>query len=367
MRILIIIDGLPGGGAEKVVLTLCQGMHNAGIDVTLISLRDVCHYTIPENLNYKVVADRSRAPWRKLTELSRRGKQLDKAVLEIENERGHFDLILSNLHKTDRIVKKSQLYSSDRLWFCIHGILSTTYLGHRKGVNRWNKRRKMASVYLNKNIVAVSEAVGVDLVKNILATPQNVQVINNPFNIQEIEELANNPCDMAGQEYLLHVGRFHIQKRHDRLLEAYAKTGLQVPLVLIGTGNDNYINKIKKLASTLGIADRVIFAGFKANPFPYIKHAKQLILSSDSEGFGNVLVESLICGTPVVSTACPGGPIEILENTGMNRGLAEVNVNSLSQKIIEVYNNPPHIDKELLKIYEISYICDKYKALVTSS
>src|SRR5471030_3256638 len=366
MRILIIIDGLPGGGAEKVVLTLCQGMQNSGIDVTLISLRDVCHYTLPEKINYKVVADNSRTPWRKLTELSRRGKQLDKAVLEIENERGRFDLILSNLHKTDRIVMNSRIYSSDRLWFCIHGILSKTYLGHRKGFDRWNKRRKMARVYEQKNVVAVSEAVGVDLKNNILANLRNIQVINNPFNITEIETMADEPCEMAGQEYLLHVGRFHVQKRHDRLLEAYAKSRLQVPLVLIGTGSESYINKIKALATTLNIADRVIFAGFKANPFPYIKHAKQLILSSDSEGFGNVLVESLICGTPIVSTACPGGPVEIMENTGMNLGLAEVDVDSLSEKIVEVYNTPPIINKDLLKIYEISYICDKYKALVKS-
>jgi glycosyltransferase involved in cell wall biosynthesis len=363
MRILIIIDGLPGGGAEKVVLTLCQGMQKSGVDVTLISLRDVCHYPIPEKLNYKVVVDHSRTPWRKLTELSRRGKQLDKAVLEIENERGRFDMILSNLHKTDRIVMKSSLYSSDRLWFCIHGILSTTYLGHRKGLNRWNKRRKMASVYEKKNVVAVSEAVGVDLQENILANPRNVQVINNPFNIAEIKAMAEQPCDMAGQEYLLHVGRFHVQKRHDRLLEAYAKTKLQVPLVLIGTGSDIYVNKIKNLAEKLNIADRVIFAGFKENPFPYIKHARQLILSSDSEGFGNVLVEALICGTPVVSTACPGGPVEILKNTGMHRGLADVDTQSLGQKIVEIYNNPPDIDQSLLEIYGIDYICNRYKDL----
>lgn len=363
MRILMIIDGLPGGGAEKVVLTLCQGMQKSGVDVSLISLRDICHYTIPENIHYNVVADTSRSPWRKLTELSRRGKQLDKAVLQIEEQRGRFDLILSNLHKTDRIVKKSHLYSSDRVWFCIHGFLSLSYLGHRKGWDRWNKRRKLASVYHKKNVVAVSDAVALDLKENVLAVPKDLRIINNPFDIAEIEALANHPCDMAGQDYLLHVGRFHINKRHDRLLEAYAKSRLQVPLVLIGTGSDNYVNEIKKLATTLGIADRVIFAGFKANPFPYIKHAKQLILSSDSEGFGNVLIESLICGTPIVSTACPGGPAEIMEKTGMIQGLAEVNVASLSQKIIDVYNNPPIIDKSTLKIYEITYICEKYKNL----
>lgn len=364
MRILIIIDGLPGGGAEKVVLTLGQGMQASGTEVTLVSLRDVCHYTIPENLTYKVITDNSRSPWRKLTELSRRAKQLDNAVFDLEKQHGKFDLILSNLHKTDRIVMKSHLYSSDRLWFCIHGILSTSYLGHRKGLDRWFKRRKMASVYQNKNVVAVSDAVGEDLKQNILSTPKKLQVINNPFNIEEIEALASEPCDMEGQEYLVHVGRFHQQKRHDRLLEAYSLTHLQTPLMLIGTGTDEYVNKIKKLASSLNIADRVIFAGFKANPYPYIKHAQQLILSSDSEGFGNVLVESLICGTPVVSTACPGGPVEILRNMEMNQGLAEVNAQSLSQKILEVYTRPPQINKDLLKIYGINYICDKYNSLI---
>ena len=364
MRVLIIIDGLPGGGAEKVVLTLCKGLQSADTDVTLISLRDVCQYPIPENVTYKVVADNSRSPWRKLTELSRRAKQLDQAINECEQEKGKFDLILSNLHKTDRIVMKSHIYSSDRLWFCIHGILSTTYLGHRKGFDRWNKRRKMAAVYNNKNVVTVSEAVGFDLKNNIQATIRKLEVINNPFNIEEIEALADEPCEIAGQDYLVHVGRFHAHKRHDRLLKAYSRIPLQTPLMLIGTGDDEYINKIKNIASSLNVADRIIFAGFKANPYPYIKHAQQLILSSDSEGFGNVLVESLICGTPVVSTACPGGPVEILKKTGMERGLAEVNAESLSQKILEVYNNPPEIHKEKLDVYGIEYICGKYKSLV---
>ncbi len=69
MRILMIIDGLPGGGAEKVVLTLCQGMQEMGNDVSLISLRDVCNYPIPAGVHYQVVADHSRTP-SKLTELS---------------------------------------------------------------------------------------------------------------------------------------------------------------------------------------------------------------------------------------------------------------------------------------------------------
>ena len=86
MRILFVIDGLPGGGAEKVVLTLAAQFLRDGDRVSLISLRDVCEYPLPEGLDYQVVADRCRKPWRKLTELSRRARQLDAAVVRAEQQ-----------------------------------------------------------------------------------------------------------------------------------------------------------------------------------------------------------------------------------------------------------------------------------------
>lgn len=79
--------------------------------MSLISLRDVCEYPLPEGLDYQVVADRCRKPWRKLTELSRRARQLDAAVVRAEQQ-GQFDLVLSNLHKTDRIVARSRRCAS---------------------------------------------------------------------------------------------------------------------------------------------------------------------------------------------------------------------------------------------------------------
>jgi hypothetical protein len=84
MRILFIIDGLPGGGAEKVVLTLAETFLRQGDEVSLFSLRDVCEYPLPDGLDYRVIADKCRKPWRKLTEISRRARQLDDAVVDAE-------------------------------------------------------------------------------------------------------------------------------------------------------------------------------------------------------------------------------------------------------------------------------------------
>lgn len=67
MRILMIIDGLPGGGAEKTVLTLSSGLTELGHQVTLFSLRKVCDYAIPEGIDFQVVQDTCKKPWRKLT------------------------------------------------------------------------------------------------------------------------------------------------------------------------------------------------------------------------------------------------------------------------------------------------------------
>ncbi|MCQ4105755.1 glycosyltransferase [Erwinia persicina] len=363
MRILMIIDGLPGGGAEKVVLTLCEGMTKMGHQVSLFSLRNVCKYALPEGIDYQVVESTSRSPWRKLTELSRRASVLDEAIKTREKQHGSYDLVFSHLHKTDRIVARCKTLAVEKLWFCIHGMLSTTYLGHRTGINRWLKKRKMGQIYHGRNVVCVSSAVAEDLIQNLSVSPRLQKVINNPFDFSDILTQAAEPYLAESEPYLIHVGRFHPNKRHDRLLKAYAKSGIQAKLVLAGTGDKQLINDIKLLADKLNITDRVIFAGFQSNPFPLIKNAKMLVLSSDSEGFGNVLVEALICGTPVVSTRCPGGPAEILERVGMEHALAKLSSKSLAEKMALVWQTPPEIDQHRLMHYELQHICQQYLSL----
>lgn len=81
------------------------------------------------------------------------------------------------------------------------------------------------------------------------------------------------PCPLAGEDFLVHVGRFHETKRHDRLLEAYAQSGIQAPLILLGQGSPAMKEKLYRLSEQLGVSDRVRFEGFQRNPYPgYIMH-----------------------------------------------------------------------------------------------
>lgn len=362
MRILMIIDGLPGGGAEKVLLTLAQGLLTQGHQVSLFTLRDVCDYQLPSGVDYKVSIDNTRTPWRKMTELSRRAKALDTLINASQQQNGDFDLVVSHLHKTDRIVARCHSLQRDRVWFCLHSMFSPGYLGHRHGFSRWLKRQKIQRLYQQRNLIAVSQAVLQDMKHAFRVTPAQAQVIYNPFDIATIRQMALAPCDMAGREYVIHVGRLHAAKRQDRLLQAYALSGIQVPLLILGKGNPAELNRLQAIARSLNIAERVIFRAFDANPYPYIHHAKLLILSSDSEGFGNVLVEALLCHTPVVSTRCPGGPAEILTGE-LAVGLAELTVESLAEKMRQVYQHPPVIDTQRLAQYDIATVCSQYIAL----
>lgn len=361
-RILMVIDGLPGGGAEKVVLTLAEGFISQGHRVSLFSLRKVCEYPIPAGVDYQTVIDKSSRPWRKLTETHRRAHLLDEAVLQSEALHGKFDLVLSNLHKTDRIVRHARTLDASKTWYCLHGVFSASYLARKSGFSLWLKRLKIRDTYHGKQLIGVSQYVIDDVIQNIGVKPAKAQVIFNPFDFDLISRLAAEPCPLAGSNFVLHVGRFHETKRHDRLLSAYAQSGITAPLVLLGQGSEKITERLRQQATDLGIAERVRFEGFHKNPYPWIRHARLLVVSSDSEGFGNVLVEALSCGTSVVSTRCPGAPSSIMRGD-LARGLADLNVESLAQKMHEIYVNPPELQHLDLSIYSLNVICKQYLQL----
>jgi N-acetylgalactosamine-N,N'-diacetylbacillosaminyl-diphospho-undecaprenol 4-alpha-N-acetylgalactosaminyltransferase len=98
------------------------------------------------------------------------------------------------------------------------------------------------------------------------------------------------------------------------LIDAYHNSGIsdEFELVILGDGMER--ERLERLASGLGLSGRIDLAGAVENPFVYMRNAEFLVMSSRYEGFGNVLVESLACGTPVISFDCVSGPAEIIEH-----------------------------------------------------
>lgn len=363
LTILFIIDGLAGGGAEKVVLTLAGAMAARGHHVTVASLRRECAYAIPDGVQLLLVEDTYRGPLRRQTEIGRRAKQLDEALKQHFAGR-HIDLAISSLPKTDRIVATStQLQDA---WMCLHGTVVQSQLGLRHGLQRWFKQRQLTTTYQGRKLLLVSPGLQQDLALLQAVAPQRIAVIPNPFDFAEIARQAAAPCPLDNQPFLLHVGRFHPVKRHDRLLQAFGRSHYTGKLVLLGKGSEQETAAIRREITRLDLEQRVLLAGFLDNPYPYLRAAEALVLSSDAEGFGNVLVEALACGTPVISTDCPFGPADILSGS-LATGLAACDVDSLAAAIDRVVASPPLLSAGALARFAIDHVVDQYLALATTN
>ena len=162
--------------------------------------------------------------------------------------------------------------------------------------------------------VSVSKKVQSQLL-SITELPEKKYVVNNPFDLDYILSSSKDVVDdfefIEGNVYLVAVGRINSIKRYDLIIKALNLLNNN-KLCLIVIGGEENVN-VSDLLSLAVNKNNIYFLGEKKNPYKYIKNSDMLILSSDSESFGNVLVESMICGTPVISTRC-GGPEEIIKN-----------------------------------------------------
>jgi glycosyltransferase involved in cell wall biosynthesis len=149
-------------------------------------------------------------------------------------------------------------------------------------------------------------------------TSEDIDAIYNPVSISEIQRLSqegvDHPAFKSNSEVIVSAGRFTEQKDMPTLIRAFERLNQErdVQLVLLGKGEEE--PQLRQLIQNFEIENKVYLPGFVDNPFSYMNAADVFALSSKSEGFGNVLVEAMACGTPVVATNCPGGPSEILDD-----------------------------------------------------
>ena len=149
------------------------------------------------------------------------------------------------------------------------------------------------------------------------ASKTRTKVIHNPVAMDWVQAQLAAPSDLIlalPRPYILSVGRLVPQKGYPDLIAAYALIAHKIreDLVILGVGPLEA--QLRAQIAAAGLQDRIHLPGYAANPFPHYARARLFVLASHFEGFGNVLIEALACGTPIVATNCPGGPRDILQH-----------------------------------------------------
>jgi glycosyltransferase involved in cell wall biosynthesis len=189
-------------------------------------------------------------------------------------------------------------------------------------------------------VIALSQGVAQDLLSLVPAVRDHIDVIYNAGvdsrvyeGMHQSELLEELPKDGP---LIVACGRLTAQKGFPYLIEALARVRQFVPahLWIIGVGELHQC--LEEKIRCLGLTNCVRLLGFQQNPYQYMAAANVFVLSSIFEGFGNVIVEAMACGTPVVATDCPYGPAEII-NDGINGLLVPpADVDALSRALLRV-------------------------------
>lgn len=359
-RVAFFMPTLGGGGAERVTIALARGMADRGYQVSLVvavAAGSLAH-EVPENVALvdlqagRVVA----AIWPLARWL--RAHRPDALVAT----QGHANIAAFIARRLAGV--KGRLLVRE---------VSTPSMNlrHLRGARGWGWRWLLRYVYRRADVVvAVSQGVGDDLQAYLGCPLPNLRVIYNPVLTPAVYEKARESLDHpwfqegVGVPVVLAVGRLTKAKNYPLLLRAFAqlRERCAARLLILGEGEER--SALEQLVHELGLGEFVAMPGFDANPFRYMARSALYVMSSDWEGLPGSLIQALaLCGN-AVSTDCPSGPREILEN-GQFGSLVEVRDSyGLTMRIYEALNGnglKGRCDLMLhLKNFEFDDVIEKY-------
>ncbi len=352
-HVAMVIPSLAGGGAERTALRLSAGLAAPGhrVDIVLFQPHVAYPREAPEAARLLVLCGRrgwgrrdpaampanaewrpERAPlWRgaglaaglvrdfpAAAPLLLRRAALGRALrLARYAARERPDILFANLAQAEHAAFYAARLAGPRAFPPIVPVLRNV---EAPGARHSQRRRLLFPSAAH--VVAISRGVAVHAAAAIGVEEERLSAIHNPAFSPDIAGHAEEPPGHpwfadGGPPVVLGVGRLAAQKDFPTLLEAFRRAAAERPCRLLILGEGPMRSELEGRVRALGLEGQVSLPGWVENPWAFMARAALFVLSSRHEGFGNVLVEALACGCPSVSTDCPAGPAEILEDPSL--------------------------------------------------
>lgn len=342
LHLSFFLPPLIGAGGERVVLSLAKVFVEWGFKVDLV-VPDIAgrHAKFMGTVPEKVRVINLDSPKTKTVYI----KKLFKLKQYLEAEQP--DVMLANVDYVGVANFARQISRSrTKIIQVVHSNLSREF-STIPGIGQKIKPMFVKRFYPSSDAtVAVSKGVAQDLAEMSGIALDEIQVIYNPVVTAELPVKALEPVDHPWFQpnelpIILGAGRLMYQKDFATLIRAFAKVRENRPcrLVIIG-GEDELRPELENLIRELQLEADAQLPGFAANPYAYMAKASVFVLSSRYEGFGNVLVEAMATGTPVVSTDCKDGPAEILEDGKFGKLVPVADPEALAEAILHTLDSP---------------------------
>ncbi|WP_449387227.1 glycosyltransferase [Chryseobacterium lineare] len=351
ISVIFILPDLETGGAERIVTTIANHLSRDRFEVKILLLRKQGGYL---NFLHK-----------------------DVEVIDLNTERIRHSLkpILSEIYRRKPdIVFSGYGEVNAYLSLFIKLFPKTRFIARETNVVTEHVKRKEIRFFYNfynnyHRIIAQSDDMMKDLIKNFRIKSDKIVKINNPVDFDFIEDklaVSQKPESFKyNYKNVVAIGNLSARKGFDNLLKVFSRLKNEnILLHILGDGKD--LEMLHQMKDFLGL-ENVIFHGKQENPYQFLKYADLFILSSRYEGFPNVLLEAGACGTYSLANNCPGGIHEIIQNN-INGEISDIEDHEeFSQHIMKILHGS--YDKDAIKgsiksRFSKHIIMDKYEKVL---
>jgi len=358
LNITVFLPSLAGAGAERVMVSLANGFSSHGHQVSVVLAES--DGPMGKGLNERVG----------VTVLGSQNVAFSLFRFSSYLKANQPDVILSALYVPNLIALMAVRLFGLRIPVIAteHSSLSSV-LETRSTVRRWLLKHLVRKLYPKAaKVVCVSPGIVQEMAMLYRGAEKNATTIANPIDVTAIQKHVAQVANRALTEpKILCVGRLVKLKRFDDVIRAFSavRESIACKLEIVGDGPER--ENLETLCNELGLRDEVSFTGFLPDPYSNLADASIVVVSSEIEGFGNVIVEALALGVQVVATDCPHGPRFILEDAHLGRLVPVGDVDALAQAILDTLDHPvatPEQLKARAAYFDAGVAVDAYLELI---